>query len=196
MVRKSRKVVEEKKKDPNTVYVHVLYTQWSEGGEAESEERFSNRSDETTSTTFKGAVVSAEEYSDLSSVDHSMSKQTFPAPRAAFEESRALIYAVVGYYSDGDTFGHSYGNMFIVDVYGNLEKANAVAEQLRRDDDAGTKDKHSSIFGDSNRYIPWGGYFSRLERIEVQVLHILQLSMNPADSSKEPPKNLNDIPSW
>lgn len=168
--------------------LHVLYSQSESGGGHTSSERYSRREDRHTSTSFKGAVISPK--GERPTQTNSWDSNSFDVPKAAFETPRAHVYAVVGYYSDGDTFGSSYGNMHIVDVYGNLEKANAVAQVLRLED----KEKNQSIFG-SKRYVPWGGYFSRLESIEVEVLSVLVTHVD-TDSSVGTGKDPNDLPSW
>jgi len=198
MVRKSKvtpkkiKVPEPPK--PETVKLHVLYSQTSEGGDPESDEPYSNRSDENTSTTFRGAVVG-----DVSSFR--WNHQTFEVPKEAFASPRDRVFAVVGYYTDGDTFGTSYGNMHIVEVCGNIEHAHALARALEAEDRAERKERNPSIFGGSKRYVPWGGYFNRLERIEVEVLNILSISADPDDSGEKarldgPIPDPDNFPKW
>lgn len=196
MVRKSRVEKKIEEADNDQVFIHVLYDEHETGGEPESDEPYCNRSDKNTTVHFRGALVVGTKGVNLYEMGYSSFSNAFPAPKAAFEPPRTTVYAVVAYYSDGDTFGHSYGNLFIVDVYGNMDKAQAVAEQIRHDDRVEKGKKNPSIFGESTRYVPWGGYFARLERVEVEVLHVLRTSMNPADTKQEPPKNPNDIPSW
>ena len=181
MTKKSKK---SEKVEPlkDTLSLHVLYTQTSTGGESKSNEPYSGRTDEHTTTTFKGAIVG--KYPTYSNWSH----ETFEVPKEAFAAPRSHVYAVVGYYSDGDTFGHSYDNMHIVDVYGNIEKANAVAKSLETE----SKEKHESIFGSKMR-VPWGGYFSHLDRIDIEILSLMGAEVNYTDLGDQDP---NDIPSW
>lgn len=157
-----------------TLTVHVLYSQDRTG---DREERTCNYT-----THFKGAVVTATgQYPRGDLMEH------FQVPKAAFEKPRSVVYAVVGYYSDGDTFGHSSGYIHIVDVYGNMEKAYAVADLLRQDSQA----TNDSIFG--SRHFPWGGYFASLDSIDVVALPILSLDTGDTATTT---KNHKDIPSW
>jgi len=185
--KKTTKKTSARKKRPNkpepppkdTISVHVLYSQVTTGGEALSNEPYASRAPEHTTTTFKGAVVGGDPWSPWN-------YDTFEVPRDAFSVPRSHIYAVVGYYSDGDSFHSSYGNMHIVDVYGNPEKAHAVAVALQKED----KKAHQSIFG-SAFHVPWGGYFSRLESIQIEVLPVLGIAAIGSDN-----RDPKDIPSW
>lgn len=168
--------VEPKPKDGN-VFVHVMYTQDERGGQSRSKEMYSQRDDAHKTTTFRGALVGTLKDTER----YYYSVRTFEAPKSAFDHPRGCIYAVVGYYRDGDTFGCSYGNMHIVDVFGNSQKAHAVASRLETD--AKTDD---SIYG-SVKY-PWGGYFASLERIEVVTLTVI--------GGPEAIGNPDDMPSW
>lgn len=180
----SKKKLKYQKADPpkveETYTLCVLYDQH------EDEHEDGDQRDSSTSTFFKGAILLKEDVSPYS-LGFSWSHKGFKVPKAAFEEPRAHVYAVVGFYSDGDTFHHSSGNMHIVDVYGNLEKANAVADMLRKEKD----EANASIFG-SKYHVPWGGYFSRLESIQVEVLAMLSNQVEGGGAGKNP----DDLESW
>lgn len=161
--------------------LHVLYTQESKGGKPKGKGAYASRTDQHTTTTFKGAVLGEDV--PYGGVRYS----TFEVPKVEFDKGRTQVFAVVGYYSDGDSFGNSYGNMHIVDVYGNPDKAYAVARVLQKESKAETE----SIFGSQFR-VPWGGYFAHLERVEVETLAVIRRDMIVSGDSTDP----NDIPSW
>lgn len=175
--KKAAYIPEEPKPKDGNVFVHVLYTQDETGGRSRSNEPYSQRDDAYKTTTFRSALIGT-----MKDTDRYYSFRTFEAPKSAFDQPRGCIYAVVGYYRDGDTFGSSHGNMHIVDIFGNVQKAHAVASRLETD--AKTDD---SIYG-SVKY-PWGGYFASLERIEVVTLTVIG-----GDDSVF--GNPDDLPSW
>lgn len=162
--------------------LHVLYMQTSKGGKQKGEGAYASRTDKHTTTAFKGAVLGEDvPYGGGVCYD------TFEVPKVEFDKGRTQVFAVVGYYSDGDSFGNSYGNMHIVAVYGNPDKAYAVARVLEKE----SKEENESIFGSQFR-VPWGGYFSRLERVDVEPLSVIRRDMGVSGTNTDP----NDIPSW
>lgn len=133
-----------------TVWVHVLYSQELFG--------------KTYTTKFRGAIVTEEE--TLPSAYCFYRTASFQVPASAFDSPRNIVHAVVGYYSDGDTFGTSHGHVDVVSVYGNPAKAHAVAQAL-----LSTNAKSPSFL--KGRRVAWGDYFSSLEKVEVETLTII-----------------------
>jgi hypothetical protein len=164
--------------------LYVLYTQTSKGGQSKGKGLYEGRTDRYTTTAFKGAVLAeAPPYA------HGTSYESFEVPKIEFEKGRTQVFAVVGYYDDGDSFGNSFDNMHIVAVYGNPAKAYAVARVLEKEN----KEATESIFGSAFR-VPWGGYFSRLARVEVESLSVVRMDLKKADTTED--IDPNDIPSW
>jgi hypothetical protein len=62
-------------------------------------------------------------------------------------------YLVMVRYSDGDTFGHSSGHMYVEGVYKSKKKADKVAKSIEKDTYKG--------------YKAWSSYFGGLESVEV-----------------------------
>lgn len=138
-----------------TKWVHILYSQEVTGS--------------TYTTNFKGALVTNDEGVPPAYCFYATA--SFEVPSLVFDTPRNAVYAVVGYYTDGDTFGTSHGNVAIVSVYGNPTKAHAVAQALL------TTDAKRPPFL-NGRYVPWGGYFTSLEKVEVETLVILSDGKN------------------
>lgn len=71
-------------------------------------------------------------------------------------ESCDVLYVTVARYSDGDTFGQSYGLYKICFVSDVLQEANDYNPETKSD------------------YKPWVGYFSSYEKTEVYTVQILK----------------------
>lgn len=73
------------------------------------------------------------------------------------------VFVVVVTYQTGDTFGHSTGNVSIVDVFDSESSADKTARAIRK--------------GTFGTYRDWQGYFEHLEDIEIHrfILDELQL---------------------
>ena len=64
------------------------------------------------------------------------------------------VYMVLVRYRDGDTFGCTHGNWYIEGVYLDAKKAQRISRQI-------STNKYKG------EYLPWEGYFSSLESVEV-----------------------------
>lgn len=152
------------KPDEEMVTLAILYETSESGGGSDGE---GGREDTYITTSFKGAYIGEPQ-----SKSYRMSCKTFEVPKKEFEAVlRTHLYVVVCYYSDGDTFSHSHGHMQMEGVYGNLQKAQAVAAQWEKAETA-----------------PWKHYFASLDRVSVEVLPIIGTATPVGDP--------NDIPSW
>ena len=115
-------------------------------------------------------------------------------------ESEDIVYVVYGIYSTGDSFGFAEGKGEILEVFDDIKKAKefqmvAEAENELKSDfwnmtpkekalkkyhleqilekhrGSYTEDIYSGFAFDDKPYrVPWGGYFERLDRIEIQPL--------------------------
>lgn len=85
-----------------------------------------------------------------------------------------IVYAVIARYSTGDTFGHDAGRVQVMDVFDNNEDAAALTEAL----ECSERDKSQSVVdfelkhGGRDYYLPWVGYFERLENVDVHPLRV------------------------
>lgn len=169
---KAKKVKVEEPKDELTLW--VLWSETSSGGEVcEGQENDSWPSYEPTyiDAHLKGVYIG-----DVPPGGHRWSEksESFTIPKTAFEaEPRTQVYAVIARYSDGNTFGSSYGHVWVGGVYGSYERAAEKVKELEACDK-----------GDYS--VPWTGYFNSLESLGVETLHII----NGAGST--PAKRLPD----
>lgn len=67
------------------------------------------------------------------------------------------VHIVVVRYKDGDTFGTSHGNFYIEGVYATYDEAYNVSEAIY----------NKTYKGGEYNYVPWEGYFSSLEDVEI-----------------------------
>lgn len=85
-----------------------------------------------------------------------------------------VVYAVIARYSTGDTFGHDAGRVQVMDVFDNNEDAAALTEALEQSE----RDKSQDVVdfelkhGERDYYLPWLGYFERLENVDVHPLRV------------------------
>jgi hypothetical protein len=72
------------------------------------------------------------------------------------------VYLVVIKYSTGNTFGRSGGHIALAGAFDSSDKAEQLAEAVR-------KSKVAGEYG----YLPWVGYFERVEDVSVEKTRIL-----------------------
>lgn len=120
--------------------VYVTYNETRRGGKPLSKKRWSSRED--THVDFQLTGVCLEE-------PKAWYKEPFELD---CKELPKVVYVVLVRYSDGDTFGNSYGHGHIEGVYLSEDDAQKVVEAIRND-------KYKS----KETYVPWVGYFNRLE---------------------------------
>ena len=145
MTKKKNKVtkeVEEQLQSSNITFC-VEYNETSTGGERESDEPYSNRAPCYISTTFTSISLNAPKWE---------SYKTIQAPRELANYS--TLYLVVVKYSDGDTFGTTYGYTELWSLHASMKEAEQAVEELPA----------------SNGYKAWTGYFARLEDIIIEPL--------------------------
>jgi len=80
------------------------------------------------------------------------------------------VFLVVVRYTDGDTFGTSYGNWHIECVFQKRKEAKELKEKIEKEEkeyeDNGRKWSKDDV------YRPWRGYFERMEYVEIYNLDI------------------------
>jgi len=74
-----------------------------------------------------------------------------------------LVHLLVVRYTTGSTFGTSYGHWYIEGVYKDAKEATEIADKIR----TGTYKQ------EGRTYLPWEGYFERLEDIQIYSLIVL-----------------------
>lgn len=74
--------------------------------------------------------------------------------------NRSSLYLVVVRHSDGDTFGSSHGHSEFIGLFGSSKEALHVKKAIESGDYR------------KGEYLPWNGYFNRLESVEIHCLGI------------------------
>jgi hypothetical protein len=155
------KFVSDKKKPTSILKINFVGS--SHGGEPLTDEEFSDREDEVNNYTIHSVSIGSNKkhhtfYDELDfPVDYEVKKGD-------------TVFIVVVTFEDGDTFGRSYGNVCVVDIFTNEEEAETLASIIS--DDEKKCDKDDILDRKAKRsyegYAPWDGYFERLENVEVQ----------------------------
>lgn len=142
------------------IKVYVSYQENRTGGAALSDERWSSRED--THIDFQLKEVSLQEPS-------SWYKEPF---EIECQDTPQVVYVVLVRYKDGDTFGNSYGHGHIEGVYLSEDQAQKVVESIREDKyvKKGVAKKFAS-------YLPWNGYFNRLESVNYHPMMVRKYPM-------------------
>lgn len=132
----------------------VVYQQSSEGGDAiDPDDRWSSRTDEHRTVTFKALL---REYESNQSHFTSFTSSATVSVDEVTRNSQTGYLAVIRY-SDGDTFGHTSGMWMIVGCYSTYNDASAAL---------------LTALNAVGVYKPWTGYFASLEGTEVHPLPI------------------------
>lgn len=87
------------------------------------------------------------------------------------------VYVVIVRYQSGDTFGTSYGNYEVMDVFDDADEAKELAEAVDRDayssDIRGKVETKFEFTHDGKEYYKaWVGYFERYEGVEVHSVRV------------------------
>jgi len=136
--------------------VYLTYDQNEGGGEALSDEQWSDRADgwKTFDPKHLYAKVNKDKpywvetiYPDFDPIDY-IGKS---------------VYVIVVRYSTGDTFGHSTGEWFVEGVYNDVDETKKVSDSINK-----------GTYG-SGKYQPWQGYFERLQDVEVHKFTLKKL---------------------
>lgn len=76
------------------------------------------------------------------------------------------VYAVVADYESGSTFGRDGGHASVVDVFTDIETADALAKVAESAED------YRFYFGDRDYYASWQGYFESLNEMRVWAVRV------------------------
>ena len=150
--------------EPNSVWVSWEYTHCSGGEvrEGQEDDAYPNHEPEHKDHTVHGAFTTDESqgrhcYNERMDVD--------------FEPvSGEEVFVVAVTYGSGSTFGSSYGNVCIVDVFKDEAHADSVAKDIRYDDDNDLEPYGDAKLAKKQRftgYKAWAGYFESLGGVEV-----------------------------
>lgn len=136
---------------------HKLYLQYestSTGGQRTSNEPYSDRTPKYISTVFHGLVRGHGSGFFPCGEEISVSEEQYNAPQ---------LYLVIVRHTDGDSFGTSYGLHYVAGVYTKASEARELARKI-----------NSGEFLEENKdkYFPWGGYFERLEEVEIHCFKV------------------------
>ena len=82
-------------------------------------------------------------------------------PRSEFESfPESCVYVPIVRYRDGGTFSSTSGYVYVGGVFGTFAKAKERAKELE------------STGSSTSLYLPWTGYFAKLENVSVECLQI------------------------
>lgn len=135
-------------------YLYLSFKEHRTGGELEHpEEQFSFRSPTYIEVTFTGLGRERE------------TSSFFPDTREieVTDEvyNSSTVYLVIYRYQDGDSFGTSYGNWSVWAVTTDETKALKIASDIE-----------SGRLSKKGTYLPWEGYFNKLEGVEVHSFRV------------------------
>lgn len=81
------------------------------------------------------------------------------------------VYVVYVTYGSGDSFGHSSGNLCVVDVLSDRDDANKFGQNLR---EAINEDKEVDFHGRKIRFYEFMGYFEHDQRVYIEPFTITE----------------------
>lgn len=138
---------------------HRLYINYSSsrsGRESKSNEPYSNREDEYREVEFHGIYRNSPDAFFYDSRE--VSEEVFNSDK---------VYMVVVRYESGDTFGRTFGNWHIFDIFATEKEADHISGLIENDKLDG--------------YVRWKGYFERFQWVEIHEFKVNQdaPSQNP-----------------
>ena len=141
------KKIEEPKKT-----ICMIYEEDRRGGDVckgQENQSYPDREPEIITFDFKGASIEPPKYGFPENIQVDFNPEDYV---------NKPIYFVIARYTDGDTFGHTEGYWHVVGVYTDRAEAKKIKHSIE-DGTYTPKGKYS--------YIPWKGYFSSLESVDV-----------------------------
>lgn len=140
--------------------IYITYEEYRTGGEPESNETYSQRSDTHINIRWKNAYIKERNscYSETIEIDFN-------------PEDIGHIYIVVVRYQSGDSFGTSYGNWKIVGAYKNVKDAQEILDKINYDEEHKYDEDYKKEY--EKEFREWDGYFERFENAGIEVLHVL-----------------------
>jgi hypothetical protein len=149
-----------------TLYIHT--TETSSGGEPESDDRWCHHSDIVKAVSFNSVSRKRSDGFWPSGDSFEVSEEVYKAPK---------VFLVIVRYFDGGTFGRTCGCWHIQGSFTTEKEALALAASIRdRSYEKEWEKQHKKGY----HYLPWQGYFSGLEGVEV---HCFPVQDEPVNSS-------------
>lgn len=148
------------------LHVQVLLQEIRRGGEVLESGPYAEREDETT-TLDKLDVV-------LASTDTRPYHHTF---QLLNKNAGDDAYVVIVRYSAGDTFGRSYGEIAVLDVFAHLDDAEGLVKAIN--DNLSVEDWKFEYLHREYYAAAWKGYFERFEHAEIHKKTILRDTDDP-----------------
>lgn len=146
--------------------IYIKYNETREGGEALDSGEWSDRADENIDVDFLGyKAVHENSFSDSQWLD------SFDVPESIVVAMsvKLPIHLVVVRYSDGDTFGHTYGYWQIVHFTTSYAEASLINDSIQQ---AGGR---LSPECNGNAYDSWtGSYFGRFQHTEIHSISFIE----------------------
>lgn len=152
---KSQETLEAKPRTSWELYIKT--TESSYGGEAESDEEWCHHSDIVREVSFDS--VSRQKGSGFFSCGES-----FEVSEEVWNSEK--VYLVIPRYSDGGTFGRTVGYWCIQGAYADEASALKLARSIQG------KNFKAEYPEMASAYMPWEGYFSGLQDVEVHCFTI------------------------
>jgi hypothetical protein len=151
------------------LYLHT--TESSTGGEPENDEKWCHHSD----------ILKAVSFNSVSRSNNSFwgCAQSFDVTEEVFKADQ--VFLVIVRYYDGGTFGRTCGNYNVQGSFLTEKEALDFAESIengtyQKEAEKARKKSKSNFFG--GPYMPWVGYFSGLEGVEVHCFTVQNESGN------------------
>lgn len=138
--------------------LYISYIETHSGGEAISDEAWSSRNDLIIDTTITRVSLSKPDTHYYHTID--LIENEFHPGDA--------VHLLTVRYSDGDTFGSSYGHLHVEDAYRSFVEAATEMKLLEQDN----KDRQNGNWDKNNtkkyKSAVWKGYFNHLDRVDVE----------------------------
>ena len=154
------KKTNKKPKEPVLPHLYIHFNQYQDGGEicaGEENDSYPSREDTNYTYTYKYARRSAPTGNDV----WSSGTQTLKVSPQVFSADKIFLAIVV--YSDGDTFGNSFGHHEIIGGYSTRKEAEEVLECVT---------KEGLNIPGYEGYCNWCGYFNSIQDKIVEKLDI------------------------
>jgi hypothetical protein len=143
--------------------LHLNFVGSSSGGQPETNEQWSNREDEIHNYTLDSVNLETEK------AQYSLDAKEVTVGFKV--ENGDTVYVLLVTYEDGDTFGRSYGNIYVVGVYESEEEADKVRADIDYDERHCNRDDLFDVDKKKTRrykgYASWRGYFERFTSAEM-----------------------------
>ena len=148
-----------KKRKFSTKILYLDYNEDREGGEALDDADWSDHAPAHISFNLINILKYKEHIGRGWSEEIEVSEEIF---------NSKTVFLVVVRYSDGDTFGTTFGHWNIMAVYNLKTKARQLKERIENN-----KLEKTDKYGDWKTK-PWTGYFASLEGVEIHEMPVIE----------------------